>query len=175
VSLQSVLVGDGWFFNALYIGGVERPRSDPAGSPWRHLFDAVVQVDPLAWLSLAVHADAGFEKSDYGNHSWGALALYAHAKANEWLYFTLRGDGLGENVPDAGGAIFLGGANHLLSLTGTVELRPPGDHFSIRLEYRHDESDSDVPLFFKRGYDASGQQLLAASQNTLTLGVTGWF
>jgi len=78
-------------------------------------------------------------------------------------------------VPSDGGAILLGGANQILSLTGTLELRPPGDHFSIRVEYRHDGSDSDAPLFFKRGFAANGQQLLAAAQNTLTLGVTGWF
>jgi hypothetical protein len=175
LSLQSVLIGDGWFFNALYIGGPERPRGDAAGSPWRNLFDVVAQLDALPWLSLALHGNAGFEKSDYGNHSWGALALYARAKASDWLYFALRGDGIGENVPSDGGAILLGGANHILSLTGTLELRPPGDHFSIRVEYRHDGSDSDAPLFFKRGYGADGQQLLAAAQNTLTLGVTGWF
>jgi len=175
LSLQSAMIGDGWIFNALYIGGPERPRGDPGGSAWRNLFDVVAEVDALPWLSLALHGNAGFEKSDYGNHSWGALALYARAKASDWLYFALRGDGIGENVPTDGGAILLGGANHILSLTGTLELRPPGDHFSIRLEYRHDGSDSDVPLFFKRGYDASGQQLLAAAQNTLTLGVTGWF
>jgi hypothetical protein len=175
LSLQSVLIGDGWFFNALYIGGPERPRGDAAGSPWRNLFDVVAQVDAMPWLSLAFHGNAGFEKSDYGNHSWGALALYARAKASDWLYLALRGDGIGENVPSDGGAILLGGANHILSLTGTLELRPAGDHFSIRVEYRHDGSDSDAPLFFKRGYGADGQQLLAAAQNTLTLGVTGWF
>jgi hypothetical protein len=175
MSLQSVLMGDGWFFNALYIGGPERARTDEAGTPWRNLFDAVVQVDPTAWLSLAFHGDAGFEKSDLGSHSWGALALYARAKATDWLFVALRGDGIGENVPTRGGAILLGGARHILSLTGTLELRPPGDHFSIRLEYRHDGSDSDAPLFFKRGFGADDQQLLAATQNTVTLGVTGWF
>lgn len=135
----------------------------------------MAEVDALPWLQLAVHGNAGFEKSDLGNHSWGALALYAHAKASEWLHFALRGDGIAENVPTSGGAILLGGADHILSLTGTVELRPAGDHFSIRLEYRHDDCDSDAPLFFRRGFDANGQQLLAAAQNTLTLGVTGWF
>lgn len=175
LSLQSAVLGDGWIFNALYIGGPERPRGDEAGSPWRNLFDVVAEVDALPWLQLAVHGNAGFEKSDLGNHSWGALALYAHAKASEWLHFALRGDGIAENVPTSGGAILLGGADHILSLTGTVELRPAGDHFSIRLEYRHDDCDSDAPLFFRRGFDANGQQLLAAAQNTLTLGVTGWF
>jgi hypothetical protein len=43
------------------------------------------------------------------------------------------------------------------------------------LEYRHDDSDSDAPLFFRRGIDGGGQQLLAAAQNALTMGVTGWF
>jgi hypothetical protein len=175
LSLQSAMIGDGWIFNALYIGGPERPRGDDAGSPWRNMFDLVAQVDALPWLSLAAHGNVGFEKSDLGNHSWGALALYARAKATEWLYLALRGDGIGESVPSNGGAILLGGADHILSVTGTLELRPPGNHFSFRLEYRHDDSDSDAPLFFRRGIDGGGQQLLAAAQNTLTMGVTGWF
>jgi hypothetical protein len=175
LSLQSAVVGDGWIFNALYLGGPERPRGDAAGSPWRNLFDVVAQVDALPWLSLAAHGNAGFEKSDLGNHSWGALALYARAKATDWLFLALRGDGIGESVPSEGGAILLGGADHILSVTGTLELRPPGDHCSFRLEYRHDDSDSDAPLFFRRGVDASGQQLLAAAQNTFTFGMTGWF
>jgi Putative beta-barrel porin-2, OmpL-like. bbp2 len=175
MSLQSSWVGSKWLANVLYFGGVERPRYDAGGSPWRHMFDAVGQYEIVDWLSVAGHANAGFEHSDLGDHRWFAGALYARAKATRWLMFALRGDGIREHVPADGGAILLGGADHILSATGTVELRPVGDHFSLRLEYRHDDSDRHTPLFFRRGYDAAGLQRLAATQNTFTVGVTGWF
>jgi hypothetical protein len=32
-----------------------------------------------------------------------------------------------------------------------------------------------VPLFYKEGFDALGAQRLSSFQDTLTLGMTGWF
>jgi len=175
MSLQSAFTGDKWLLNLLYFGGPERPRNDGSGNPFRNMFDLVGQLDPLDWLSLAVHGNTGWERSNFGNHAWGAGAVYARAKAYHWLYFAVRGDGIFEHVPGDGGAILLGGADHILSGTATAEFRPVGDHFSLRLEYRHDDSDRHAPLFFRRGYDSAGLQRLAATQNTFTVGMTGWF
>lgn len=180
-SLQTALVTDTLLFNLLWLGGPERPTGDPAGDRFRNLFDAVVQYDVLPRLSLAANVDGGFERTELGTDSWLAGALYARVKATEWLFFALRGDGIYESVAERDGqsaAIFFGGGDHVLSGTFTTEVRPI-DGISFRLEYRHDDSDPDVPLFYKRGYtttaDGSATQRLSRAQNTLTIGMTGWF
>ena len=70
--------------------------------------------------------------------------------------------------------IALGGGDFVASGTFTAEVRPV-EGISFRLEYRHDASDDAVPLYYKRGLQADGQQNVSASQNTLTFGMTGWF
>jgi hypothetical protein len=173
-------VTDALLFNLLYLGGNERVAGDPMGKPWRNLFDAVLEYKATSILTLALNADAGFEKGDLGTDSWAAAALYARVKATEWLYFAVRGDGIYENVATRGedsGAIFFGGGDHVLSGTVTGELRPV-DGISFRIEYRHDDSDPDAPLFYKRGFDlvdGASVQRASRAQNTLTLGMTGWF
>jgi hypothetical protein len=176
VSLQASYVSGKWLGNLLYLGGPERASGDGSGQPWRNLFDAVGQFDVHPNLSLALHANAGWEDSNFGNHSWVAGALYARAKATDWLYFAARGDGIYESVPEANPAswILLGGSDHVLSATLTAELRPMGDGFSMRLEYRHDDSDKDVPLYYKSGF-TNGLQNASATQDTFTIGLTGWF
>ena len=140
-----------------------------------------MQVDVLPWLSLAANVDGGFERTTLGTDSWIAAALYARFKATGWLFFALRGDGIYERVAregDASAAIFFGGGDHVLSGTATIEVRPI-DGISFRVEYRHDDSDPDVPLYYKRGFttaaDGSPTQNVSRAQNTLTLGLTGWF
>jgi hypothetical protein len=177
LSLQTSYLADKLLFNLLYLGGIEPESNDAAGEPWRNLFDAVVQYDVLPMLSLGTNLDGGFARSELGTQSWFAAALYARAKAAHWLYFAVRGDGIFEQNAERAGEVspvLLGGAEHILSATLTAEVRPI-EGVSFRLEYRHDDSDSEVPLFYKRGFDADGNQLASASQNTLTLGMTGWF
>jgi Putative beta-barrel porin-2, OmpL-like. bbp2 len=176
LSLQASYVSGKWLGNLLYLGGPERPQGDGSGQPWRNLFDAVGQFDVHPNLSLALHANAGWETSNFGDHAWAAGALYARAKATDWLYFAARGDGIYESVPEANPSswILLGGSDHVLSATLTAELRPVGDGFSLRLEYRHDDSDKDVPLYYKRGF-TNGLQNASATQDTFTIGLTGWF
>jgi hypothetical protein len=181
LSLQASLIEDALLLNLLWLGGPERPENDPTGDGWRNLFDAVMQLDVLPWLSLAANADGGFERTAYGTGSWMAGALYARFKATPWLFFALRGDGIYERVAregDANAAIFFGGGDHVLSGTTTIEVRPI-DGISFRIEYRHDDSDPDVPLYYKRGFtttaDGAPTQNVSRAQNTLTLGLTGWF
>jgi hypothetical protein len=175
LSLQASYLGANYFVNLLYMGGDERPRGD-GEKVWRNMFDLVTQYDPFRWWSLALHADTGFEESNAGNHFWFAAGLYTRFKATEWLYFAARGDGIYEKVPgkDPLNSILILGANHIASATLTAEFRPIGDGISFRVEYRHDDSDKDFPLFYGRGR-TDGMQNLAAKQNTATLGVTGWF
>lgn len=176
-SVQSAFVKDGFILNLLYMGGNDRPYGDAMGKPWRNTFDLVTQYDVLPRLSLALMFNAGFEKGNLGVENWTAAALYARVKATEWLYFAARGDGIHERVAKKDGEIspiFFGGGDHIASGTFTAELRPI-EGVSLRLEYRHDDSDKDVPLFYKKGVDAMGLQNLSKSQNTITVGMIGWF
>jgi len=180
MSVQLSYVGEKGFINGLYMGGVERARNDGSGEPWRNLFDVVGQYDVNDMLSLATDVNAGFEKSNIGDHKWFAASLYARLKALEWLYFAGRGDGIfefnpGVNPSNPANSILILGADHIVSATGTVEFRPVGEGFSLRLEYRHDHSDPDAKQFYKRGYTADGAQKMTSQQDTFTLGVTGWF
>jgi hypothetical protein len=177
LTLQASYVGSKWLGNLLYVGGPERPLGDDSGQPWRNTFDAVGQFDVLPWWSLALHADAGWESSNFGDHSWLAGALYTRFKVADWLYFAAREDGIMENIPkdNLGSWILLGGSDYVLSTTLTAELRPVGDGFSFRLEYRHDNSGENVPLYFRSGFNADGLQNASATQDTFTLGLTGWF
>ncbi len=175
VSLQASYVENDWWLNLLYIGGNERAAGDPTGYAWRNLFDVVGEYSGFERLTLAAHATTGFESNNFGDNRWAGGALYARLKAYDWLYFALRGDGLKEFGSAADDAPMLFGPGHLLSATATAEFRPIGDGFSFRIEYRHDDSDKDLPMYYTRGFAADGSQKLAATQDTLTFGVTGWF
>lgn len=162
----------------LYMGGPERPQSAPEGRPLRHLFDLWAQLDVNERLSFAAHGDAGFENNAYGLQSWRAGALYARVKPLDFLYVAARGDAFFEDVPSnaLGTASSLFYGTDVWSLTGTANLRPM-DHLSFRTEYRHDVAGA--PLYFRKGAEADpttgGLLANARTQDTLTLGVTGWF
>jgi hypothetical protein len=176
LSLQASYVRDKFFANLMYMGGDERMRRDGGGKPWRNMFDLVMQYDIFPAWSIAAHGNAGWEESNFGKHHWGAAAIYTRVKATDWLYFAARGDGIFEKVPgkDPLNSLVILGADHVVSGTLTAEVRPFGDGVSFRLEYRHDDSDRHAPLYFKHANNASGTQA-SAVQNTLTLGMTGWF
>jgi hypothetical protein len=171
---------DALSFAVLYFGGVERPDAAPEGQPWRHLFDAWVQVRVADPLWLAAHGDAGFEQTDFGTSSWAGGAVYAQARAATWLYFAARGDYFSEYaaVDEAGaaGRIFWPG-DWVASVTGTVDVRP-SDNISARLEVRHDRGATE--MFFSGDVAGDGSAdapfvPTARSQTTLTLGATAWF
>ncbi|UQA55590.1 outer membrane beta-barrel protein [Polyangium aurulentum] len=165
--------------SVLYFGGVERPRDAPEGAPWRHLFDAWVQVDATRVFSVAMQANAGFELNRFGTSSWEALALYARLRPRDWLYIAGRFDRFWEQVPsNAAGtaAPIFWPAAWVSSVTATLDVRPH-DNVSVRAEYRHDHADS--AMFFRGDVQGDGSAAPfipnAAYQNTATLGVTSWF
>jgi hypothetical protein len=163
----------------LYMGGPERPAESPEGEPWRHLFDAWAQVELHPRLSVAAHADAGFEQTRFGTHSWRAGALYARVQPLPFLYLAARGDAFLEdpasNSRGTSSSLFFG--PDVYSLTGTIDVRPVENHLSVRLEYRHDVAGA--PIYFARnvaGDPTTGADVPnARTQDTVTLGVTGWF
>jgi hypothetical protein len=162
----------------LYMGGPERSQSSPEGRPIRHLFDGWIQADLHERFSVAAHGDVGFEDNAFGLHSWRAGALYARVKPLSFLYLAARGDaffeGVSQNANGVASSIFFG--SDVWSATGTIEVRPI-EHVSFRAEYRHDVAGT--PLYFKKGAEldpATGAFAANARvQDTMTVGMTGWF
>ncbi|WP_394847892.1 porin [Pendulispora brunnea] len=161
----------------LYMGGPERAQDSAEGRPFRHLFDGWAEFYAHKLVAVAVHGDAGFENGAFGTHSWHSGALYARVQPLPFLYVAARGDAFLENVGTKDGgqssSIFYG--SDVYSFTGTIDLRPM-DHLSFRTEYRHDSAQNDI--FFKHGSikDTDGNYVPNAdAQDTVTLGVTGWF
>ena len=171
-------VADRVTLNALYFGGVERPHGDPSrrdgAVPWRNLFDAYLALYPKPWLSLLVHANAGFEPGALGTAWWAAGALYARLRLRPWLFFAARGDVFYEASPVGASNIFWPGA-WISSGTATLEARPH-DNVSLRLEYRHDAAEGDTYFRGSVATDATGAVVPnARTQDTLNLGMTAWF
>jgi hypothetical protein len=170
---------DRTLFQVLYFGGVERPTGAPEGRAWRHLFDAYVQRTIVPGVQAMLHADAGFERNTFGTSGWAAGAAYARFQPEPWLYLAARADYFHEWIArDATGAaapIFWGGVAWVASGTLTADTRP-ADNLSVRLEYRHDQAQA--PLYFAGQVptDALGTFIPNAShQDTITVGVVGWF
>jgi hypothetical protein len=172
----SYTIPDLLFAQVLYFGGVERAKGAPEGSGWRHDFDGYASVRVTEGLSLLGHLNGGFESTAFGTASWVAGAAYARAQLTEQLFLALRGDRFHETVPGAASPIFWAGAKWISSGTVTIDVRP-ADHLSVRAEYRHDRAERD--LFFRRAVDGDGATAPfvpnTRSQDTVTIGVTGWF
>jgi len=159
-----------------YMGGVERPQGAPEGRPFRHLFDAVVQVDVNQALSVAAHGTVGFEKNRMGTSKWQAAALYARARPLERLYVAARLDAFWEQVPEGASPIFWP-VSWVGSGTLSADVRPY-DHISLRLEYRHDRAAGDI--YFEDEVEGDGSTARpyvpnSSTQNTITAGMTAWF
>jgi hypothetical protein len=164
----------------LYFGGVERASGAPEGQPWRHLLDAYGTWDPVPSLTLGLHGDTGWEPNAFGTSSWLAGAAYVRVRVLAWAWLAVRGDAFRETVArnDLGSASALFWPTDWVSSgTATLDLRPV-DHFSLRIEYRHDAAAS--PVFFRGTVTGDGSvqaPFLAnsSSQDTATVGVTSWF
>jgi hypothetical protein len=187
LSLQTSYLTDHWLFNVLYFGGIE--RSDRAGSwwtdsdlgngsssgmPWRHMLDSVVEYRGLDRLVLAAELNGGWEAQKQGTQKWIAGGLWAQYKLTDWLYIAGRGDGIAEGGSGdwADGRFITIGHGKIISGTGTVELRPLGDGFSLRVEYRRDATNKENQYV---GFYKGANNTFVHSQNTVNLGVTGWF
>ncbi len=169
--------GDDLALSVQYMAGVERDRTAREG-PWvRHTFDHYGEARVNTWLQLRWHVFAGLEPNRLGTAGWFGAAAYARVQMLDWLFAAARIDGFHEWVPDRGASLFaLGTARTVGSGTVTLEARPE-DHFSVRLEYRHDLADA--PLYYdatRRVERATGAELPTADgQNTVLVGATAWF
>jgi hypothetical protein len=139
-----------------YLGGVEHDRGALEGRPWRHAFDAYVQVDATPRLQLAAEVNGGFERTALGTHWFAGMAAYARAQLLDWLYLAARADRLSEHpASNASGSSqpFLIPVEDVTSATFTFDVRPVKG-LSLRLEYRHDRARAD--LFFRGAVAGDG-------------------
>ncbi len=195
VLLQAEYTGSATtFLSVQYMFGAERDRGAREGQWVRHTLDVYGEYQPLDRLQLRAHVFAGAEPNRFGLNAWAAGAVYARVKVFDWLYVAGRGDVVYELVPThlerapgtgpsrplvsvRGASLFnLGDVDLYGSGTGTVEILPHR-HLSLRLEFRHDGAMGG--LFYRNSVpvEATTREpiLNAASQNTLTAGVTAWF
>lgn len=150
-------------FQVLYLGGVE----GAAGAPWRHLFDAWVDV-PVGRVALIGGLNGGFELREGGTHHWQAGQVGVEVTLAERWTAGLRADVFQERGPDPLTQHVFWPTTRLGEGTVSIGWRP-ADGLLVRLEGRHDRAADEV--FF------AGDAALpsSASQSTVTLGVTGWF
>lgn len=166
--------------NLLYFGGAERSTGAPEGEPWRHLFDAYATWDATKTISFIVHADAGFERNNFGTSDWTAVAGYVRLKLSSLFSLAVRADVFREHAassPRGTAAALFWPGKQVGSQTLTLDFRP-ADNLSIRLEGRHDSGSTE--MYFRGraagdGSTASPYIPNARSQSTLTLGATTWF
>jgi hypothetical protein len=172
-SVAADYTGDVVRAHLMYFGGVERETGYEGGRPFRHLLDFWID-GHVGWLTLAAQLNGGLEESRFGLGAWAAGAAYARIQPIEWLAFTARGDVFwdGATVDMAGTSqrIFWPNAEWVSSVTGTLALIPE-EHITFMLEYRHDEAAG--PSYFRGAVTADAPN--AASQDTLTLGITAGF
>jgi hypothetical protein len=179
VMLQALLSTDLVSGSVMYMTGVERPEGAPEGRAWRHLIDVNATFTPIEWMALQGQLTTMVEPNDFGTSAAVAGALAARVIPVEWLAVSARGDFFWEQVPSnamgTASAVFWP-TEWVSSFTASVELRPE-DHVSFRLEYRHDHAAG--PSYFQGAVAGDGVTApfvrTASSQDTITLGTTGWF
>lgn len=155
-------------WQSLYFGGVERAAGAPEGAPWRHLFDtyAIWTITPAT--SVLAQLDAGFEQNRFGTSSWYTGAAYVRQQLAPWLFGAARADYFHETVPAGASPIFWAGSRWVSSGTLTLDTRP-AETLSVRLEFRHDQSEA--PLYFSHVTMTPN----ATHQDTVTVGAVAWF
>ncbi|MBX3273645.1 MAG: porin [Sandaracinaceae bacterium] len=163
----------------LYMTGVERPDGAPEGRAWRHTIDLNSTFTLTPWLALQGQVTTMIEPNAFGTSGAVAGALAARVTPISWLAFSARGDFFWESVASSAAgsasAIFWP-VEWVSSFTLGADLRPI-DHVSFRVEYRHDQASG--PAYFAGTVVGNGVEFPfvrnATSQDTLTVGVTGWF
>ncbi|MBK6535642.1 MAG: outer membrane beta-barrel protein [Deltaproteobacteria bacterium] len=155
--------------------GAERELGAPEGPAVRQVVDAWAHWPLGARVSVDGNFFGAYERNRFGHDYFAGLALYARVQLSRWLYAAVRADAVFERVPDGASGMFLDGASVLGSGTVTLDARPH-PNVSLRLEYRHDESDGAL---FHRGtvmQSTDGAWIAnARGQDTLLVGMTTWY
>jgi hypothetical protein len=155
--------------------GVERSEGAVEGPAVRQVVDAWAHWPLGERVSVSGNFFGAYERTRLGDDYFAGLALYARARLTRWLYAAARADAVYERVPGGASGMVLHGASVVGSGTVTLDARPH-PNVSMRLEYRHDESDGAL---FHRGtvlQTMDGAWIAnARGQDTLLLGMTTWY
>ena len=159
----------------LYFGGIERADGAPEGKAWRNLFDAIIQTQVTADVSIAGQADAGVEPNNFGTSGWLAGAVYAKFQLDPKLYAAVRGDYFYEKVATGASSIFWP-VKWVAEGTATLSYQPV-DNVSVRLEYRHDQAADKAFFGSTVSTDPATGSFIPNRdmQDTVTVGATAWF
>lgn len=170
---------------ALYMSGPERDDDAPEGAGWRHLWDTWVRWNVTPHFSLMTQFVPGMESTRFGMNWWIINVVYARVKFNNGVMIAARYEHLFENMAPGSSNIFLSKMDadnraNLWEVTATLSVPIVKNHLMLRMEYRYDSSRFK---FFYKGQpeldpspDAKEPYIPnATSQNTLTLGLVGWF
>ena len=139
-----------------YIGGPEGPNQD-SGSNWRNLSDTILTYTANKQVSLAANYDYAQDKLGSTTSTWQGIAGYLRYQPMDWFALTPRVEYF-----DDKDAFATGVAQKVKEATVTFEFKHK-DGVMMRLEYRHDMSDT--PFFIKNTNTA-----LEKKQDTLTFG-----
>jgi hypothetical protein len=139
-----------------YVG----PEQPDNNSNFRNLVDVVATLTPINKLTLVANFDYGVEQNVTNpdinlqdqNVSWWGIAGYVVYDLTDMVRLALRG----EYFDDVDGArtasattVPIPGGKKYWEITPTLQLKPfasykPFDNFIVRLEYRHDQSNTAV-------------------------------
>lgn len=178
-------------FHVLYFGGIE--RFDESEGAWRNLFDAWVRWSPIPELTLALHANAGFEPVPESARLpgedplawWVASVGYVRVVPVSWLAITARADFFFDRAPGDRAALRIFWPTTPLMSSQTLTLQwLPEPYLSFFVEYRHDHAlgPDDASAIgaprtevFPSFFEGNAPVPTSTTQNTVTFGATAGF
>jgi hypothetical protein len=136
------------------------PEQNNNSTHYRNVLDVVATLTPTSKLTLAANFDYGYEQDvtnaginlQNQNVKWWGIAGYTVYDFNNMVRFALRGeyfdDPQGARTASATTVPIPGGKKYW-EITPTLQVKPfakykPFDNFIVRLEYRHDQSNTAV-------------------------------
>jgi hypothetical protein len=141
------------------IGGVATIEDGGANARFKHLVDAVVDINPTSFLRVLVNGDFGAEKMPGSGHViWYGASIAARVAPIDILGVGLRGEAYRD---EDGYTTGLGQATNLYTGTLTVDMSPV-KYFTTMLDVRVDGASRPI---FQKGIDET-----SAFQVTTTLG-----
>jgi hypothetical protein len=174
---------ENFHFSTVYMGGAERPTGAPEGQKWRHYFDLTSRWVVNKNLAFMTQFVPGFENTNFGTNTWLINAWYASWKFDNDVRLTFRYEYLLESVALGSSPVFVRSLKEnnkagLYGYTTTLSIPIVPNHLTLRAEHRYDHSELN---WFYRGTlvetNNPHEPYLPNTnfQNTLTLGLVGWF
>ncbi len=141
-----------------WAGGPERNGS----SDWRNIFDVVLDLSLTNNTSMQFNFDYGVDENGAGagnDATWWGLAGILRHDYNDWFSMNLRGEYFSD---DDGTRANVASGQNLWEITVTPEFRV-NQNMLVRLEYRHDGSDSGNAFLDNDGTGSSTQDTVAVN------------